>query len=69
MRKYYDDEDDIDERPGRTGTLRTFLPPERMAGLDWVLAAVLAVLAFVGLTACAFPGLSPNVWKDRKSVV
>lgn len=64
MRKYYDDEDDIDERPGRTGTIRTFLPPERMAGLDWVLAAVLAVLAFAGLTAFAFPGLSPDVWND-----
>lgn len=64
MRKYYDDEDDIDERSGRTRTIRTFLPPERMAGLDWVLAAVLAALAFAGLTACAFPGLSPDVWND-----
>ena len=64
MRKYYDDEDDIDERPGRTGTIRTFLPPERMAGLDWVLAVALAVLAFAGLTAFAFPGLSPDVWND-----
>ena len=64
MRKYYDDEDDIDERAERKAGGHVFLPVERMAGLDWALAAGLAVLAFAGLTAFAFPGLSPDVWND-----
>lgn len=32
--------------------------------LDWIIAAVAAVLVFAGLSAFSFPGLHPDAWKD-----
>ena len=50
-KKYYDDEDDgfaeIDHPQ------RMFLSNERLTLLDWILAAVLGVLAFLGVTVFA----------------
>ncbi len=64
MRRYYDEDDEDIGQAERKAGRQTFLPAERMAGLDWALAAGLAVLAFAGLTAFPFPGLSPDVWND-----
>ena len=59
-KKYYDDEDDgfaeIDHPQ------RMFLSNERLTLLDWILAAVLGVLAFLGVTVFALPGLVPSLW-------
>ena len=64
MRKYYDEDDEADERSARRAGLPVFLPAERMAAADWTMAALAAALTFAGLTLLAFPGLSPDVWKD-----
>ncbi len=61
MRKYYDEDDEIEARADRREQFKG-MPAERLGRLDFVLALVLGVLAFAGLTFFAFPGLSPAAW-------
>jgi len=63
MRKYYDDEDDFGEEAEKIAQL-TFLPAERLMGMDWLLAGVVGVIVFLGLTLFPFPSLCPDVWND-----
>ncbi len=63
MRKYYDDDDDDDYGSSeRKSEVYSFLPSERLHLVDGLIALVLGILVFAGLTVFAFPGLCPDVW-------
>lgn len=60
MQKYYDEEEERFEDGEQQQ--RQFLANERLTVVDWVLAAVLSLAVFVGITVFAVPGLSPLAW-------
>ncbi len=63
MRKYYDDDDEDDYGSSeRKSEVYSFLPSERLHLVDGLIALVLGILVFAGLTVFAFPGLCPDVW-------
>jgi len=62
MRKYYDD-DEYSEESEKNAQV-TFLPAERLMRMDWLLAGVVGLVVFLGLTLFPFPSLCPDVWND-----
>jgi len=60
MQKNYEEEEERLEDGDRQQ--RQFLANERLTMVDWLLAAAVAVLVFVGLAVWSVPGLSPRAW-------
>lgn len=56
----YDDYDRDDDVPGN----EIFPPPERLTLLDYVIAGILGVCAFLFVYALSYKGLYPAVWSD-----
>ena len=61
MRGKYDDDLGYDESDGDQQQ-KMFLADEHLTFVDWLVAASLAVLVFIGVTVFALPGLSPVAW-------
>lgn len=61
MRGTYDDDLGYDEGEGDQQQ-KMFLADEHLTVVDWLVAAFLAVLVFLGVTFFALPGLSPVAW-------
>ncbi len=61
MRGTYDDDLGYDEGDGDQQQ-KMFLADEHLTFVDWLVAASLAVLVFIGVTVFALPGLSPVAW-------
>ena len=60
-----DFDDDYDDEDSPTGSKpREAAPISELDKLDYLLAAILGVVAVVLLSIWAFPGLSPDVWDD-----
>ena len=66
MKKYYDDYDDGDMAyPVDDDTVRRpTIQQESLKGIDWLIAAGLALFTGALMALWAFPGLSPHVWED-----
>ena len=66
MKKFYEDDYDgdmvypVDDETVRRPTIQQ----ESLRGLDWLIAAGLAVFTGILMTVWAFPGLSPHAWED-----
>ena len=66
MKSYYEDDYDgdmaypVDDETVRRPTIQQ----ESLRGLDWFIAAGLALFTTGLLTLWAFPGLSPHAWDD-----
>lgn len=61
-KKYYDDyeEEEMDDN----SISGTFIPPQQLGAVDYVLAAVLGSVAFVLLSLLSYGGLHPDAWND-----
>ena len=60
-----DFDDDYDDEDSPTGSKsREAAPISELDKLDYLLAAILGVVAVAMLSVWAFPGLSPDVWDD-----
>lgn len=56
-------QEDVEGSETESGTLVPHQVPS-LGFFDWILAAVVAVLVYAGLSAFSFPGLHPDAWKD-----
>ena len=64
--KYYDDDyEDTEAYPAKDETVRRpEVQLERLRGLDWLLALILAGVSGGLMVLWAFPGMNPDAWGD-----